>query len=339
MGIRFRKSVNLGGGFKINLSKHGVGYSWGTKGFRVTKKSTGGTRTTASIYGTGLSYVSETGGKKKGRKPSNGAIKQPAMPQDPDSNAYDTKAIENNVATEMVSEGLGDMLVLASKALKTHKMIMIAFWVSLVLGFAFHPIWVLSVALIIWAFYYKKNNAISLEYTIDEDMKAEIAEVMQPFIKITQCDKVWRLTQTSKVIDKKYAGGASNTVQRKVCMTSTTATFPFQTTEQIASFKTNKETLLFLPDKLLILQGIKIGALNYSDIHFNVHSSRFIEDERVPKDATIVDYTWEYVNKSGGADKRFKDNKQLPICLYGEIEMKSDSGLDTVILFSNPNLD
>ena len=29
MGFRYRKSINLGGGFRINLSKSGVGYSWG----------------------------------------------------------------------------------------------------------------------------------------------------------------------------------------------------------------------------------------------------------------------------------------------------------------------
>lgn len=38
MGINFRKSINLGGGFRINLSKSGIGYSWGVKGFRVTKQ-------------------------------------------------------------------------------------------------------------------------------------------------------------------------------------------------------------------------------------------------------------------------------------------------------------
>ena len=32
MGFRFRKSINLGGGFRVNLSKSGIGYSWGTKG-------------------------------------------------------------------------------------------------------------------------------------------------------------------------------------------------------------------------------------------------------------------------------------------------------------------
>lgn len=39
MGFRYRKSINLGGGFRVNLSKSGIGYSWGTKGYRVTKKS------------------------------------------------------------------------------------------------------------------------------------------------------------------------------------------------------------------------------------------------------------------------------------------------------------
>ena len=67
MGLRFRKSINLGGGFRVNLSKSGVGYSWGTKGLRVTKTAKGKSRVTASIPGTGISYVAESGGKRKRR--------------------------------------------------------------------------------------------------------------------------------------------------------------------------------------------------------------------------------------------------------------------------------
>lgn len=59
MGFRYRKSINLGS-VRVNLSKSGVGYSVGTKGLRVTKKATGGTRTTVSVPGTGISHVSET---------------------------------------------------------------------------------------------------------------------------------------------------------------------------------------------------------------------------------------------------------------------------------------
>lgn len=65
MGFRFRKSINLGGGFRVNLSKSGVGYSWGTKGLRVTKTAKGKGRVTASIPGTGISYVAENSFKKK----------------------------------------------------------------------------------------------------------------------------------------------------------------------------------------------------------------------------------------------------------------------------------
>ena len=68
MGFKFRRSINLGGGFKVNLSKSGVGYSWGTKGVRYTKTATGKKRTTLSIPGTGISYVTKSGGKKKAQK-------------------------------------------------------------------------------------------------------------------------------------------------------------------------------------------------------------------------------------------------------------------------------
>ena len=70
MGFRFRKSFKLPGGFCINLSKSGVGYSWGMKGFRVTKSANGKTRKTYSIPGTGLSYVEESGKKTTPKKNS-----------------------------------------------------------------------------------------------------------------------------------------------------------------------------------------------------------------------------------------------------------------------------
>ena len=60
MGLRFRKSINVGWGFRINISKSGIGYSWGVPGYRKTWKANGGERTTYSIPGTGISYVEET---------------------------------------------------------------------------------------------------------------------------------------------------------------------------------------------------------------------------------------------------------------------------------------
>lgn len=76
MGMRFRKSINLGGGARVNISKSGIGGSIGGKGYRYTKKANGGTRNTVSIPGTGISYVKESGSKSKKK-----SAEVKAMPQ------------------------------------------------------------------------------------------------------------------------------------------------------------------------------------------------------------------------------------------------------------------
>lgn len=101
MGLRFRRSINLGGGFKINLSGSGIGYSWGVKGFRVTKTSKGATRMTASIPGTGISYVKEAGVKKR-------------LPTDNEP-YYPKNTVEGLAATPTFNGSVDDLLVAAIK--------------------------------------------------------------------------------------------------------------------------------------------------------------------------------------------------------------------------------
>ena len=54
MGILFRKSFNFGP-FRLNLSKSGIGWSFGTKGIRYTKTAKGNSYGTFGIPGTGVS--------------------------------------------------------------------------------------------------------------------------------------------------------------------------------------------------------------------------------------------------------------------------------------------
>lgn len=60
MGWSYRKSMKAGP-FRINLSKRGVGYSVGGRGYRVTRSATGRTRRTVSIPGTGIRHTSAAG--------------------------------------------------------------------------------------------------------------------------------------------------------------------------------------------------------------------------------------------------------------------------------------
>lgn len=329
LGLRFRKSINLGGGFRINLSKSGIGYSWGVKGYRVTKTAKGGTRQTASIPGTGISYVTETGKKKK---------PQQSVPVFDDGNHYDEEEIVNSVATKLMSEGLEDILAAARKSIRANRLANIGMILSALVGIAAPPAFILFVAFLAFKIYTKTAGRIDLEYEIAPDMQQTVDQRLEPMLKVADCNKVWRITRSSKVIDTKYSSGAGITVKRDACIPSKKAPFPFKSNTPAATFKTAKETLVFLPDCLFVLQGSKVGALNYKDISTSTSQTRFHEGEKVPKDATIVGHTWQYVNKTGGPDKRFKNNRQIPICLYGEITLKSTTGLNTDLMFSRCDL-
>jgi hypothetical protein len=59
MGFRFRRSIKILPGFKINLGKRGASLSVGVRGAHTTFGRSG-TRTTVGIPGSGLSYSSTT---------------------------------------------------------------------------------------------------------------------------------------------------------------------------------------------------------------------------------------------------------------------------------------
>jgi hypothetical protein len=57
MGWYYRKSIGLGP-FRVNVSKSGIGYSVGSRGFRTGVNSRGRRYTSVGIPGTGLRYYS-----------------------------------------------------------------------------------------------------------------------------------------------------------------------------------------------------------------------------------------------------------------------------------------
>ena len=63
MSIRFRKSINLGGGLKLNFNKKSAGLSFGSKGARFSMNSDGRKTTSIGIPGTGLYWTKSGNGK------------------------------------------------------------------------------------------------------------------------------------------------------------------------------------------------------------------------------------------------------------------------------------
>src|SRR5436853_587105 len=78
MSFRYRKSINLGKGVRLNLSKTGIGVSAGVPGARYSTHSSGRTTKTVGLPGTGVYYRKDTQARKAGSSRSAPARKQQA---------------------------------------------------------------------------------------------------------------------------------------------------------------------------------------------------------------------------------------------------------------------
>ena len=115
MGLNFRKSISLGKGLKLNLSKSGPSVSFGKSGFRQSVNLKGQARTTVGIPGTGIYYTKNTNvknvvgaltGKKDDAKGKKAAGKGAAESKAASGKAASAKAAKAAPAAPAVNEEL-----------------------------------------------------------------------------------------------------------------------------------------------------------------------------------------------------------------------------------------
>lgn len=334
MGIRFRKSINLGGGFRINLSKSGVGYSWGVPGYRTTRTTTGKKRKTYSIPGTGISYVDETG-----RKKSNAGDQKGKEVYNQNDNLYDYSEVASADIDNFQAAEYADVI----KKIKTYLIlnrlssILIIFLLLIFSPGNFYFL-ILGILGVISKIIIHLTLHIDFTYEMDEYSKEKYIERISAWKSLNSANKLWQIINTGKVRNSKITAGAGRLINRRKITISSKKPFYIKTESEIVILRLNKEKLILMPDKILIIRGTKVGAEDYKKVSVNLSEVRFIENGSVPKDALIVDKTWQYVNKNGTADKRYKNNRQLPVCKYGKIEISSNSGINVELQCSNYKL-
>lgn len=335
MGFRYRKSINLGGGFRINLSKSGVGYSWGTKGYRITKTAKGTTRRTYSIPGTGLSYTEESSGRNNRQTGNRNTNRAPSQPIYQSLDASNERVIESADISQFKQVEQGNVSSAVERVIRLNWIGTILLWGTLLaLG---NPVfWLLPVAGVILKVVARTSGRIVLEYSFDAEKEEEHLRRMDAWQLLVEGDKEWQILTEQQNANVRNHAGASRSLKRAECKIAKGHPFYIKTNvDTIQIILHNKESLIILPDKVLFVRKRKVGAIDYSDFIINVSSTRFVESDPVPKDAQIVGQTWQYVNKNGTPDRRHKDNKQFPVCMYGQITLRSASGLNVELHISN----
>lgn len=317
MGWRFRKGINLGGVFKINLSKSGIGYSWGTKGYRITKTANGQIRKNTSIPSMGISY-SENISKRND-------IKKQGI--------NESRTITIGETTYYNSQNLDEMLkndIVLNKIKNIHILNFIANILCILILFL--PIGLLIKLIIsIW-------GKIELKYEFDEYSKEKYNALNNVIDIMKKNNKIWRVTSSVRNRNIKYSYGATNAIARNTIKILKGTPWYIKSNIDIYYISDIYKKIYLTPDRIIILDGFKVFGCKYNNLEFNIFDSTYVESGIIPKDAKVIHYTWKYVNKKGGPDKRFKDNRKLPVCDYGGLIVNSGDNIKCRIQFSNIDL-
>jgi len=350
MGLYFRKSVRFGP-FRVNFSGKGIGLSAGIPGFRL---GTGPRGNYVQMGGHGVYYRTSL--------PSGRAQGIPATRQPEDTRAHAEPPIPDGTLdafTSIASSQAGSISDSSSSELldeirRKHRLVKSYPWILaimvLIVGASMVndlPHWVTVgiafVFLIAAAFAYRwdlRRKLVILHYEVDGAAGDHYQSLFDSGTQLKDSARTWHVEGSAKVLDKKYHAGASSSIKRKPSSISFDLP-PFMASNvSPIAITFAKATFYFFPDRVLVYSKGEVGAVGYALLETNASVSRFIEEQGVPRDAKVVDKTWRFVNKKGGPDKRFKNNRELPICAYGELTLRSATGVHEVLMISRhgPNV-
>lgn len=347
MGFYIRKALKVGP-LRFNLSKSGVGVSAGIKGLRLGT----GPRGNYVHMGRGGLYFRKSlnlpGGRATARSdtpPPLPGLGEPSGPKIPMGTVGPLEDIESGSVQEMVDASSAELLREMNEKRKKVRLLPGAIALSIIgalLLFVAHlPPWLVVLfsmvaigfcCLVSMKDELRKTTVIL--YDLEPEVEAIYGSLHDAFGVLRSCSRTWHIEARGEVRDRKYHAGASGVVKRKpVSLTSGTPPF-VKTNVEVPLVPVGKQLLAFMPDRLLVFEPAAVGAVSYSALDLNASESQFIEEEGVPQDATVVGRTWRYVNKKGGPDRRFKDNREIPICTYEQIHLSSSTGLNEVIQVS-----
>jgi Protein of unknown function (DUF4236) len=341
MSIYLRKSIKVGP-LRFNLSGSGIGVSGGVGAFRV---GTGPRGNYVHLGKHGVYYRASLAKHERARS----SLPPQAVPTPlPSSTLIDGLAsIDSGDAEEMTHSSSAALLeeIRGKARLKHH-------WpIALVVG---GIAWLIATMTVPWwasfallgvvaAFIYQLKRrdelrkTVILMYNLDQGAEVAWQGLQNGFDWLANSQRVWHLEASGGSGDWKRNAGASHLVRRAIIQPLKADPPYIRTNVAIPTLSLGRQTLYMLPDRILVFQGSAVGVVGYDQLRLGTSTTRFIESGSIPGDAPVVGSTWQYVNKSGGPDRRFNNNRQLPILQYGEVYLTSATGLNEAIQVSNPS--
>ena len=181
------------------------------------------------------------------------------------------------------------------------------------------------------------NCYVGLDIEFDEEIRAKYNKVVSNFKNLITSQKIWDITSAHSQDTKTTRSAASTLVNKREVKFGMKSIPDIKSQFEALYFNNANGADLYIYPNFVVMYSsrTKFAVIGFDEIDFNQSFSRFIETGSIPRDTKIIDKTWFKVNKNGSPDKRFKGNYQIPVVKYGEISLRTITGLNEEYQFSN----
>lgn len=183
----------------------------------------------------------------------------------------------------------------------------------------------------------KESSFVNLDVDFDTESKYKYEELVARFIELTRSRKIWDVT-SAHFEDRRITRSSASTIVKRNTVHFGLKSIPEFKSDVQALFlqNANGADLYIYPNFIVMYSKNKdFAVIGLDEISLQQSYVRFTETQGVPVDTKIIDQTWAKVNKNGSRDKRFKGNYQIPVVRYGEIKLRTKTGVHEEYQFSN----
>jgi Protein of unknown function (DUF4236) len=338
MSLLIRKTFKVGP-LRLTASRSGLSVSAGIKGARITYGPRG---TYVTVGAGGISYRQCINSQPKSREKGTSFISFES-----DIDPLDFSVIKTAPASDLVESSNHQMLQsINSRLIQRRSSI---FFIPLVIIFFFLFVssnlvisWlVLVFGLAIGYFLHQgdeHNRSTPIYYDLTSEAKQKFDQIKKSVLLLSSSQRIWRIETRQHTHDWKRNAGAGNLITRKPIGVMTSKPPYINSNVDSPVIKLGSLELYFFPDVILVREKGIYGAVNYNSFSILFKETSFIEEEAAPSDAEVIRHTWKFVRRDGGPDRRFSNNRQIPVMRYAEINLKSSTGLNVVMHVSNVDL-
>ncbi len=166
---------------------------------------------------------------------------------------------------------------------------------------------------------------ISLSYkgSLSEEVASHFTSVREALEGLASSGRIWRLPDSVRL---PKAGEVAPSPEREPARAGLLATPGIRADVPIWGIEMGDESIYFFPEGALIYRDDRYDPLPYKSLKVAFSSGRFFEEDDLPDDATVVERTWRFSREDGSPDPRYKkDNVEIPIVLYGQLEISAPS--------------